>query len=601
MSKVPSKRLKSAVNSKLSKTLSAGAFKHSRFSRANLTIFTIIFAAIGCYFLFFSHAATLVGDINSDGTVDATDFSFLVSSFGQATTTCTTNTSDTCDLNADGKVDFLDVSVLVSHWGQGIPKNTALPQISGATNQGSVLTATNGTWSGTTPTYTYQWRDCDSSGNNCTSISGATNSSYTLTATDVSHTIRVVVTATNSFSAVSATSNPTAVILAASSGFSPLHVSGNKLLDTSNQAVFLHGVNRAGTEYSCINNNGFFDGTGSLASEDAQIGYMAAWHINAEMITLNEDCWLGINGSPAAYSNSSSSPATAGCSATQCPYANAIENIVQTDEANHIHPVISLMFIAPGTTKATSHNTLADNDHAPLFWEEVANFFKNDPNVMFRLEQEPTLTYGSESDWQCWSQGDVSYSTSSVSTPPNALTSTGSPNKCSGLSSYKTVGMQSLVNIIRGAGSNNVIGLPGLGYSNMVSCGPTTAPSTCGMLNSTTPPVVDTITPAQLMASVDVYPEGNTCGQQLNTSCYDATYKPVANVMPFIAGETGENPNNTYTPTTYVDMFMTWLDTNGNGYFPYAWDPWTTLISGYGNNTTPSTTWGTDYYNHINK
>jgi hypothetical protein len=127
MSKVPSKRLKSAVNSKLSKTLSAGAFKHSRFSRANLTIFTIIFAAIGCYFLFFSHAATLVGDINSDGTVDATDFSFLVSSFGQSTSTCTGAAQFTCDLNGDSKVDFLDVSAIASNWGNNSQGLYTLP------------------------------------------------------------------------------------------------------------------------------------------------------------------------------------------------------------------------------------------------------------------------------------------------------------------------------------------------------------------------------------------------------------------------------------------------------------------------------------------
>jgi hypothetical protein len=79
------------------------------------------------------------------------------------------------------------------------------------------------------------------------------------------------------------------------------------------------------------------------------------------------------------------------------------------------------------------------------------------------------------------------------------------------------------------------------------------------MLNSATPTVTDPISPAQLVASVDVYPEGNTCGDQLNTSCYDATYKPVAQVMPLIAGETGEAPNY-LTPTTYVDMFMNWMD-----------------------------------------
>jgi hypothetical protein len=262
--------------------------------------------------------------------------------------------------------------------------------------------------------------------------------------------------------------------------------------------------------------------------------------------------------------------------------------------------VISLMFAAPGTTEASSHIALADNDHAPLFWEEVASFFKNDPDVIFRLEQEPTMGYGSESNWQCWSQGDVSYGTGSDNTPPSAPTPTATPNKCSGLISYTTVGMQSLVNIIRGMGAMNIVSLPGLGYSNMVACGPTTAPISCGMLDPSTPPVTDPLTPSQLIVSVDVYPEGNPCGQQLNTSCYDDTYKPVSSVMPLIGGEIGESPSNGTTNTfTYVNMFMSWTDTNGNGYFPYAWDPWTTLIPSYGSNSAPSTAWGIDYYNHI--
>jgi hypothetical protein len=211
---VSTKGLKPSIKAKLSlsKLNSSRAFKQSRFSRANLTIFTIIFAAIGCYFLFFSHAATLVGDINGDGTVDATDFSFLVSSFGQATHTCTSNSSFTCDLNNDNKVDFLDVSVLITNWGQGLPKNTALPQINGSANQGSTLSTTNGTWSGNPTSFAYQWQDCDSSGNNCSNISGATNNNYAATASDVNHTIRVIVTATNIYSSASATSPQTAVI-----------------------------------------------------------------------------------------------------------------------------------------------------------------------------------------------------------------------------------------------------------------------------------------------------------------------------------------------------------------------------------------------------
>src|ERR1700733_5103669 len=70
--------------------------------------------------------------------------------------------------------------------------------------------------------------------------------------------------------------------------------------------------------------------------------------------------------------------------------------------------------------------------------------------------------------------------------------------------------------------------------------------------------------------------------------------------MPFVAGEMGENPANGYYPTTDVDTLMNWLDANGNGYFPYAWDAWAHLVPGYGNNSPPTSGWGIDYYDHIN-
>lgn len=73
------------------------------------------------------------------------------------------------------------------------------PKISGTTTEGQTLTVSSGTWSGGTPiTYVYQWERCDTSGNNCASISGATATSYKLTSSDVGRTIRVNVTAKNS-------------------------------------------------------------------------------------------------------------------------------------------------------------------------------------------------------------------------------------------------------------------------------------------------------------------------------------------------------------------------------------------------------------------
>jgi glucose/arabinose dehydrogenase len=93
------------------------------------------------------------------------------------------------------------------------PVNTALPTISGPPKEGSLVTASDGSWSGTTPiTFTYQWRRCNKTGSACTDIAGATAKSYRATAADVNYTLRVQVTATNSAGSSSATSDKTAIV-----------------------------------------------------------------------------------------------------------------------------------------------------------------------------------------------------------------------------------------------------------------------------------------------------------------------------------------------------------------------------------------------------
>src|SRR5690242_16046231 len=76
-----------------------------------------------------------------------------------------------------------------------------------------------------------------------------------------------------------------------------LQVQGNQLEDGSGNPVRFAGVDRSGSEYACIQGWGIFDGPADLASVQA----IASWHVNAVRVTLNEDCWLGINGVPAAY------------------------------------------------------------------------------------------------------------------------------------------------------------------------------------------------------------------------------------------------------------------------------------------------------------
>jgi hypothetical protein len=93
------------------------------------------------------------------------------------------------------------------------PTSTGAPGISGTTQVGQTLTASTGSWSyQSTPTYTYQWLRCDSGGNNCTTLNGSTATTYKVGNDDITHTLRVVVTAHNAQGATSATSPQTGVV-----------------------------------------------------------------------------------------------------------------------------------------------------------------------------------------------------------------------------------------------------------------------------------------------------------------------------------------------------------------------------------------------------
>lgn len=63
---------------------------------------------------------------------------------------------------------------------------------------GDVLTvASNGSWSGSPTSFSYQWQTCDENLTNCVDISGATGTSYTVAGDDSGVQLAAVVTATN--------------------------------------------------------------------------------------------------------------------------------------------------------------------------------------------------------------------------------------------------------------------------------------------------------------------------------------------------------------------------------------------------------------------
>jgi hypothetical protein len=106
------------------------------------------------------------------------------------------------------------VTVTVANNNPGVaPAPTWSPAITGTTQVGQTLTASSGSWSGTTPmSYAYQWLRCDANGAACAAASGATAATYLLASADAGSTVRVNVSASNTVGTSSTESSPSALV-----------------------------------------------------------------------------------------------------------------------------------------------------------------------------------------------------------------------------------------------------------------------------------------------------------------------------------------------------------------------------------------------------
>ena len=94
-----------------------------------------------------------------------------------------------------------------------VPASSSLPEITGTTVQGNVVSCSTGEWTGTAPfEYSYQWK------RNGLNIAGAVNNTYLLSSSDVNNNITCDVTAANSAGFATATSNQIGPITAPAQG-----------------------------------------------------------------------------------------------------------------------------------------------------------------------------------------------------------------------------------------------------------------------------------------------------------------------------------------------------------------------------------------------
>jgi fibronectin type 3 domain-containing protein len=93
------------------------------------------------------------------------------------------------------------------------PANNTAPVVSGTPTVGQALTASNGTWSGSPTSYSYQWQSSANGTSGWTDVAGATSNSYTTLAGDANGFLRITVTATNPGGSTAATSAASAKVM----------------------------------------------------------------------------------------------------------------------------------------------------------------------------------------------------------------------------------------------------------------------------------------------------------------------------------------------------------------------------------------------------
>jgi hypothetical protein len=95
----------------------------------------------------------------------------------------------------------------------GAPLSSRQPTIAGTAAVGQTLTLTESAWTPKPSGMSDQWEDCDSSGFDCSPITGATSTTHVLAPSDGGHTLRVIETATaGGLTGAAVQSAPTAVV-----------------------------------------------------------------------------------------------------------------------------------------------------------------------------------------------------------------------------------------------------------------------------------------------------------------------------------------------------------------------------------------------------
>jgi hypothetical protein len=201
---------------------------------------------------------------------------------------------------------------------------------------------------------------------------------------------------------------------------SELHVEGNKVLNKEGKEVWLQGVNIDSLQWNP---------KGERVMRSTLVA-MEDWKANVLRLPVQEKFWFGKD---AAQKDEGKA------------YRELVDNIVNLAANRGAYVMLDL------------HRFRAPKQEHIEFWKDVATKYKNHPAVVFEIFNEPHGT-----TWEVWRNGGFVEDSKASADEDAFLTP---EEKALNKKGFHSVGVQALVDAVRGTGAKNIVIAGGLDWS----------------------------------------------------------------------------------------------------------------------------------------
>jgi len=361
-------------------------------------------------------------------------------------------------------------------------------------------------------------------------------------------------------SSASSSSSSSSVSSSPSSGSAlSIHVDGKLLKDGAGNVIQLRGVNLMGFEYTAI--SGWSPANPYPQLPETSWGAMHTWKVNAIRIPINSASWFNISCVDGTGAIRDADPGN--------NYQSTLRAVVDRATQEGLYVILDLHWSAPNDAAravngvsamcAIDQNPVADADYALPFWTELATAYKNYPNVLFELFNEPYLN--------SWGNAPAS-----PGPWPELLLGTTMGSYQTGYGGnyeiahpWRSAGMQEMLTAVRNTGATNVVLASGLQWTQQLDQWLTYKPA--DPLN-------------QLAAAWHAYPTfGTTWGSDayklpnFGEGAYTAAQNILNSGIPVIVTEFGDRNTDGTVGSPFASSLLPRLDIMGGSYFGWTFTP----------------------------